>query len=118
MAATRRGPTGNFSFAAGGQLNPPIGSITLSNLTVAGAPALFAAQRQELAPRLRPVGDETRIALRGVNLLFARERVRRRALPLRRHIDAGFRFLGYGMDVRILDTVCRRDLATLRDAHA
>ncbi len=26
----------NFSFAAGGQLNPPIGSITLSNLTIAG----------------------------------------------------------------------------------
>ncbi len=26
----------NFSFAAGGQLNPPIGSITLNNLTVAG----------------------------------------------------------------------------------
>lgn len=26
----------NFSFAAGGQLNPPIGSITLSSLTVAG----------------------------------------------------------------------------------
>lgn len=33
---------------------------------------------------------------------------------LQRRIDAGFRFLGYGMDVRILDSVCRRDLAAIR----
>jgi len=33
---------------------------------------------------------------------------------LQRHIESGFRFLGYGLDIRILDTVCRRDLATAR----
>jgi 2-dehydro-3-deoxyglucarate aldolase len=33
---------------------------------------------------------------------------------LRRHIDSGFRFLGYGVDIRILDAVCRRDLAAIR----
>jgi 2-dehydro-3-deoxyglucarate aldolase len=33
---------------------------------------------------------------------------------LQAQINKGFTFLGYGMDVRILDSVCRRDLATIR----
>jgi 2-dehydro-3-deoxyglucarate aldolase len=33
---------------------------------------------------------------------------------LRARIDQGFTFLGYGVDIRILDSVCRRDLATMR----
>lgn len=33
---------------------------------------------------------------------------------LRWRIDSGFRFLGYAMDIRILDSVCRRDLAAIR----
>jgi len=33
---------------------------------------------------------------------------------LYRQIDAGYRFLGYGMDTRILDSLCRRDLAEIR----
>jgi len=33
---------------------------------------------------------------------------------LYRHIDAGCRFLGYGLDSRILDSLCRRDLMEIR----
>ncbi|SFW11120.1 HpcH/HpaI aldolase/citrate lyase family protein [Nitrosovibrio sp. Nv17] len=35
---------------------------------------------------------------------------------LRRHVDAGFNFLGYGLDIRILDTLCRSHMQTIRDA--
>ena len=34
---------------------------------------------------------------------------------LRRNIDAGFSFLGYGLDIRILDTVCRSHLQNIRE---
>lgn len=34
-----------------------------------------------------------------------------------RQIDSGYRFLGYTLDTRILDSVCRRDLARIRDHH-
>jgi len=37
---------------------------------------------------------------------------------LDRQIGAGFRFLGYTLDIRILDSVCRRDLAAIRGRHA
>jgi len=37
---------------------------------------------------------------------------------LRQHIESGFRFLGYGVDIRILDAVCRRDLAAIRAPDA
>ena len=33
---------------------------------------------------------------------------------LKTRIADGFKFLGYGLDVRILDTVCRNDLAEIR----
>ena len=33
---------------------------------------------------------------------------------LRRNIDAGFSFIGYGLDIRILDTVCRSHLQQVR----
>ena len=33
---------------------------------------------------------------------------------LKMRIADGFKFLGYGLDVRILDTVCRNDLAEIR----
>ncbi|ODT84248.1 MAG: 2,4-dihydroxyhept-2-ene-1,7-dioic acid aldolase [Nitrosomonadales bacterium SCN 54-20] len=35
---------------------------------------------------------------------------------LRRNIEAGFSFLGYGLDIRILDTVCRSHLQNIREA--
>jgi 2-dehydro-3-deoxyglucarate aldolase len=34
---------------------------------------------------------------------------------LRRGIQAGFNFLGYGLDIRILDTVCRNHLQSIRE---
>jgi 2-dehydro-3-deoxyglucarate aldolase len=34
---------------------------------------------------------------------------------LRRSIKAGFNFLGYGLDIRILDTVCRNHLQSIRE---
>jgi 2-dehydro-3-deoxyglucarate aldolase len=34
---------------------------------------------------------------------------------LRRNIQAGFNFLGYGLDIRILDTVCRKHLQSIRE---
>lgn len=37
---------------------------------------------------------------------------------LRRHADNGFRFLGYSVDIRILDSVARRDLVAIRAPHA
>ncbi|ARO87030.1 2,4-dihydroxyhept-2-ene-1,7-dioic acid aldolase [Nitrosospira lacus] len=33
---------------------------------------------------------------------------------LRRNIDAGFNFLGYGLDIRILDTLCRGHMRNIR----
>lgn len=33
---------------------------------------------------------------------------------LRRNIDAGFNFLGYGLDIRILDTLCRSHMQNIR----
>lgn len=33
---------------------------------------------------------------------------------LRRNIDAGFNFLGYGLDIRILDTLCRSHMRNIR----
>ena len=35
-------------------------------------------------------------------------------VELKTRIADGFKFLGYGLDVRILDTVCRNDLAEIR----
>ncbi|KIO50438.1 HpcH/HpaI aldolase/citrate lyase family protein [Nitrosospira sp. NpAV] len=35
---------------------------------------------------------------------------------LRRNIDAGFNFLGYGLDIRILDTLCRGHMQNIRAA--
>jgi len=37
---------------------------------------------------------------------------------LYRHIDSGYRFLGYGLDIRILDSLCRRDLGEIRRRYA
>lgn len=34
---------------------------------------------------------------------------------LRRNIDAGFNFLGYGLDIRILDTLCRGHMQNIRE---
>lgn len=34
---------------------------------------------------------------------------------LRANIEAGFNFLGYGLDIRILDTVCRNHLQSIRE---
>lgn len=45
-------------------------------------------RRKELAPRLRAVGDEAGVALGQIGLFLACERVRSRALALRRHIHA------------------------------
>jgi len=36
---------------------------------------------------------------------------------LYRQIDSGYRFLGYGLDTRILDSLCRRDLADIRNRY-
>ena len=33
-------------------------------------------------------------------------------------IDSGYRFMGYALDTRILDSVCRRDLGAIRKRHA
>ncbi len=33
---------------------------------------------------------------------------------LYRLIDSGYRFMGYGLDIRMLDSLCRRDLAEIR----
>ncbi len=35
---------------------------------------------------------------------------------LRRNIEAGFNFLGYGLDIRILDTLCRSHMQDIRAA--
>lgn len=35
---------------------------------------------------------------------------------LRHNIQAGFSFLGYALDIRILDTVCRNHLQSIREA--
>jgi len=32
-------------------------------------------------------------------------------------IDSGYRFMGYALDIRILDSLCRRDLAEIRKRH-
>jgi len=37
---------------------------------------------------------------------------------LYRQIDSGYRFLGYGLDIRILDSLCRRDLGKIRSHYA
>ncbi len=37
---------------------------------------------------------------------------------LYRQVDAGYRFMGYGLDTRILDSVCRRDLGKIRGRYA
>ena len=34
-----------------------------------------------------------------------------------RQIDSGYRFLGYGLDIRILDSMCRRDLGEIRSRY-
>ena len=34
---------------------------------------------------------------------------------LRRYIEAGFNFLGYGLDIRILDTLCRNHMQNIRE---
>jgi len=34
-----------------------------------------------------------------------------------RQIDSGYRFLGYGLDIRMLDSVCRRDLGAIRSRY-
>src|SRR5262245_38171239 len=49
---------------------------------------MLAPKREELAPRLRSIGDEARIALVRVRLLLPRDRIRRRTLALHRHVDA------------------------------
>ena len=36
---------------------------------------------------------------------------------LYRQIDSGYRFLGYGLDIRVLDSLCRRDLAEIRNRY-
>ncbi|MEE8107870.1 MAG: aldolase/citrate lyase family protein [Gammaproteobacteria bacterium] len=36
---------------------------------------------------------------------------------LYRQIDSGYRFLGYGLDIRMLDSLCRRDLAEIRSRY-
>lgn len=36
---------------------------------------------------------------------------------LYRQIDSGYRFLGYGLDIRMLDSVCRRDLGEIRSRY-
>lgn len=36
---------------------------------------------------------------------------------LYRQIDSGYRFLGYGLDTRILDSLCRRDLGEIRNRY-
>lgn len=36
---------------------------------------------------------------------------------LYRQIDSGYRFLGYGLDIRMLDSLCRRDLADIRSRY-
>jgi len=36
---------------------------------------------------------------------------------LYRQIDSGYRFLGYGLDTRMLDYLCRRDLARIRNRY-
>lgn len=36
---------------------------------------------------------------------------------LYRQIDSGYRFLGYGLDTRILDSLCRRDLSEIRNRY-
>jgi len=36
---------------------------------------------------------------------------------LYRQIDSGYRFLGYGLDTRILDSLCRRDLAEIHKRY-
>jgi len=36
---------------------------------------------------------------------------------LYRLIDTGYRFMGYGLDIRILDSLCRRDLSEIRNRH-
>jgi len=37
---------------------------------------------------------------------------------LYRQIDSGHRFLGYGLDIRMLDSLCRRDLGEIRSRYA
>lgn len=37
---------------------------------------------------------------------------------LYRQIDSGYRFLGYALDIRILDSLCRRDLGEIRNRYA
>lgn len=34
-----------------------------------------------------------------------------------RQIDSGYRFLGYGLDIRMLDSICRRDLREIRSRY-
>ena len=34
-----------------------------------------------------------------------------------RQIDSGYRFLGYGLDIRILDSLCRRDLKEIHSRY-
>ncbi len=34
-----------------------------------------------------------------------------------KQIDAGYRFMGYGLDTRILDSVCRNDLGSIRTRY-
>lgn len=36
---------------------------------------------------------------------------------LYRQIDSGYRFLGYGLDIRILDSLCRRDLGEIHKRY-
>jgi len=36
---------------------------------------------------------------------------------LYQQIDSGYRFLGYGLDIRILDSLCRRDLKDIHDRY-
>lgn len=36
---------------------------------------------------------------------------------LHRHIESGYRFLGYGLDIRMLDSLCRRDLGEIRSRY-
>jgi 2-dehydro-3-deoxyglucarate aldolase len=36
---------------------------------------------------------------------------------LYRQIDSGYRFLGYGLDIRILDSLCRRDLKEIHSRY-